>query len=69
MKNFFNNLKMIRGLLYRVIKDDEEKVNQLVVPECYIDSILQGLHNDIGHPEKERTLSLFRERYFWPGIN
>ena len=68
MKKNFDSLKMIRGLLYRVIKEEEDTVNQLVVPECYRNTILQGLHNDIGHPGKERTLSLLRERYFWPGM-
>ena len=68
MKKNFNSLKMIRGLLYRVIKDDEDTVNQLVVPECYRNDILHGLHNDIGHPGKDRTLSLLIERCFWPGM-
>ena len=69
MKKNFDNLKMIRGLLYRVIKDKEETINQLIMPECYRNNILQGIHNELGHPGKDRTLSLLRERYFWPWMN
>ena len=28
----------------------------------------RGLHSDIGHPGKERTLSLVRERFYWPNM-
>ena len=29
---------------------------------------LRGLHNDIGHPGGDRTTSLVRERFWWPGM-
>ena len=64
----FNSLKMIRGVMYREIQINDEMVNQLVLPECYRNSVLKGLHTDIGHPGKERTLSLIRERFYWPNM-
>ena len=68
IKKKFDSLKMIRGILYREIQINNEKINQLVLPKCYRNLVLQGLHSDIGHPGKERTLSLVRERFYWPNM-
>ena len=38
------------------------------MPKCYRNSVLQGLHSDIGYPGKERTLSLVGERFNWPNM-
>lgn len=67
MRKNFHSLKMVRGILYREVKG-ETIVNQLVLPQCYRKMVLKGLHSDIGHPGRDRTLSLLRERYFWPGM-
>ena len=64
----FDNLKVIRGLLYREVVSENETKHQLVLPFCYIEKVLMGLHNDMGHPGKDRTLSLLRDRFFWPGM-
>ena len=42
--------------------------NQLVLPACFIEEVLTGLHTEMGHPSKDRTLSLLRDRFFWPGM-
>lgn len=54
--------------MFRVVKDQDTETEQLVIPNCYRKDILKGLHNDIGHPGKERTMRLLRERYYWPGM-
>ena len=41
---------------------------QLVVPKTYRARALAGCHDDVGHQGRMRTLSLFRERFFWPGM-
>ena len=64
----FRHFTMKRGILYRTIKDEGETVEQLVLPKCYRNDVLKGLHNDIGHPGRDRTVSLLRERFFWPGM-
>ena len=66
MKKQFKNLKIKRGILFRVVHDIEGEKEQLVLPECYKKEVLMGLHNNIGHPGKERTLKLLRDRFYWP---
>lgn len=66
MRKSFQYLKMIRGVLYREVKDDNNTIQQLVLPKVYHRTVMQGLHNDVGHPGRDRTLSLIRERFFWP---
>lgn len=68
MSKTFNSLKIIRGLLYREVLTESDKKHQLVLPSCYVEQVLTGLHNDMGHPSKDRTLSLLRDRFFWPGM-
>ena len=43
IKKKFDSLKMIRGILYREIQINNEKINQLVLPKCYRNSVLQGI--------------------------
>lgn len=39
---------------------------QLVLPEKYKTTVLRQLHDDMGHQGLERTMSLLRDRFFWP---
>ncbi|XP_053372981.1 uncharacterized protein LOC123532109 [Mercenaria mercenaria] len=68
MKKNFDRLKIKRGILFREIEEDTTKKEQLCIPEVYKEEILRGLHTDVGHPGRERTLRLIRERFFWPGM-
>jgi hypothetical protein len=68
MKIYFKNFTMKRSVLYRKILDGDSEREQLVLPEKYRKEKLNGLHTDVGHPGRNRTLRLLRERYFWPGI-
>lgn len=52
------------GLLCRITSTR----TQLVLPEKYKGTVLQELHNEKGHQGTDRTLSLIRERFFWPHI-
>ena len=69
MRKQFKNFKMKRGLLFRVVREQEEEIEQLVIPLNSREEILKGLHNNVGHPGKERTMRLMRERYYWPGMS
>ena len=65
----YDSLKIMRGLLYRVVHVKEEEVHQLVLPSVYIEQVLAGLHNEMGHPGREKTLSLIRDRFVWQGMS
>ena len=68
MRKQFKHLKMKRGLLFRQVEDKGETIEQLVLPTRYRTEVMKGLHNDIGHPGRERTTKLVRERFYWPGM-
>ena len=68
MHKIYSSLKLIRGVLYKELEVENEKRNMLVLPTCFIEQVLHGLHNDMGHPGKESTLSLIRDRFYWPGM-
>lgn len=64
----YNRLQIIDGVLYRVATIDNEERQQLVLPTVHIPTVLNALHNDMGHPGRDRTLSLLRDRFYWPGM-
>ena len=65
-------LKLVKDILYRKTYTDNsssKKVQwQLVVPKAYRSRALAGCHDDVGHQGRMRTLSLLRERFYWPGM-
>ena len=66
------SLKLVKDILYRKTYTDNsssKKVHwQLVVPKAYRSRALVGCHDDVGHQGRMRTLSLLRERFYWPGM-
>ena len=66
------NLKLTKAILYRKSYSDNSSSKkvlwQLVVPKAYRLRALVGCHDDAGHQGRMRTLSLLRERFFWPGM-
>ena len=63
---------MVKDILYRKTYTDNsssKKIHwQLVVPKAFRSRALAGCHDDVGHQGRMRTLSLLRERFFWPGM-
>ena len=64
------SLKLVKDILYRKTYTDNSSSKriqwQLVVPKAYRSRALAGCHDDVGHQGRMRTLSLLRERFFWP---
>ncbi len=58
------------GILYRQVKDVKGQfVAQLLLPEKMRLLVKISLHDDSGHLGFDRTLNLFRERFFWPRMH
>ena len=62
-------LVISRGVLYRLIKIHDEDLYQLVLPPKFREVAIHSSHNDMGHPGKDRTLSILRERCYWPKMS
>ena len=66
------SLKLSKDILYRKSYTDNSSSKkvlwQLVVPKAYRARALAGCHDDVGHQGRMRTISLLRERLFWPGM-
>ena len=45
---------------------DGKELCQLIAPESVRHIVLKGLHDELGHMGRDRTISLLRERVFWP---
>lgn len=61
-----NKLELVEGILYRKRQDNEQTSYQLVLPEELRPTVLQSLHDDMGHMGIDRTLDLARTRFYWP---
>ena len=75
VKSFLRNrkcLKLVKDVLYRKSYSDnstsKKTLWQLVVPKFFRERALLGCHDDVGHQGILRTLSLLRERFYWPGM-
>ena len=66
------NLKLVKDVLYRKSYSDnstsKKTLWQLIVPKLFRERALLGCHDDVGHQGILRTLSLLRERFYWPGM-
>ena len=65
----FKHFHISQGVLYTVTALAYTENVQLVPPTPGRVATLFGLHNGIRHFCRDRTLSLLKERSYWPGIN
>ena len=57
-------LKLRHGVLYRRYGTEFK----LVLPYLFRRKVLTGCHDDLGHHGIERTLSVIRDRFYWPRL-
>ena len=61
-------MSLVDGVLYRNTTLNNVQTRQLVLPLHFRSIILKQLHDDLGHQGRDRTLSLVRSRFYWPGL-
>ncbi len=56
------------GVLCRNVTVHDAHVTQLVIPESPIPVVLQLIHDapQSGHPGRDKSLTVARQRYYWP---
>lgn len=64
----WKRLTVVDDILYRDTVLDGQQARQLVLPIHFRDKVLKHLHDDAGHQGRDRTLSLVRQRFYWPGL-
>ena len=64
----WKKFSFVDGVLYRNTVLDGQQTLQLVLPPNYRATVLKHLHDDQGHQGRDRTLSLGRQRFYWPGL-
>ena len=58
-----------QGVLHRKVSLNGQEFQQVVLPSVFHDEVFQALHDDLGHEGRDRTTSLFKPRFFWPGMD
>jgi transposase InsO family protein len=64
----WRKLHLKGSILYRTAVIDGQDVEQLIVPSSFRTRALRGVHDEVGHQGKEKTLWLARQRFYWPGM-
>ena len=60
------NVSIINDILYRQVTSEQQVKQQIVSSPVLITTVLEAMHNDIGHPGKDRTLSLLKDHFYTP---
>ena len=64
--NQWNRLSVHEGLLVRAVVRDSIPLKQLVLPTSLKATVMNELHDKMGHPGPDRTLELLRQRFYFP---
>lgn len=64
--NQFESLCVENNVLFRKTDKDGQEIKQLVVPYDMRDNVLFSLHGNQVHVGSPRTISLLKDRFYWP---
>ena len=64
----FDWLSLIQGVLHHHTFTDNNETQQLVLPHCLCQSVLQSLHDDNGHQGLQCMVELLCSKVYWPSM-
>ena len=64
----YDKFEIKGGVLFRNAIISGNTRQQIILPLSQVTSVLHSLHNDMGHPGRERTSSLVKDRFAWYGM-
>ena len=64
----WDKLQLRDGVLYRKASVGSLDCLQMLLPVELRDEVFTALHDDLGHQGRDRTVSLFKQRFYWPGM-
>ena len=67
LKNF-DRLTIIDDVMCRSVTVNGQLKYQIVLPKSCVTTVLQHLHYEMGHPGRDRTIGLIRDRFYWYGM-
>ena len=60
--------RMREGILYRVVRDQAEAFEAIVIPKSLIEHVMTMAHDHSGHNGAPRTYMAVRRVYYWKGM-
>ena len=64
----WDKLQLRDGVLYRKASVGSIDCLQMLLPVELRDEVFTALHDDLGHQGRDRAVSLFKQRFYWPGM-
>lgn len=64
----WDRIVCIGNVWSREVQFQNQLVRQILLPTSLKQRVLEELHDNLGHQGVDRTLSLCRNRFFWPGM-
>ena len=62
----FDQLSLIQDVLHHCTFQDNNEVQQLVLPQCLCDKVLKSLHDDNGDQGLQCVMDLLCFKVYWP---
>ena len=62
----YDQLSLIWGVLHRRTFQDDDEIQQLILPSILHGDVLKALHDDNGHHGLQCVLDLLHQKVYWP---
>ena len=64
----FDQLSLIWGVLHHCTFQDNDEIQQLILPQCLHNQVLKSLHDDNGHQSLQHNIDLLQPKVYWPSM-